>query len=192
MSDSILPHCFLYCAQVLWEKTCLYNKSCSYGNQEGCVFVEQAHVCLAQTGKSTVCVCATLCLHRFTKERRGQWMQTSPVWSLCDGGMKVDPLTFHARAHTLFHRAQPFDDSVQILSLSSWTVALDASEQRQGRQTSRHTMGVAPALLSALWYPSWFWNKELNPPGSRFASAASQQHQTSFNELWISHLDSGG
>lgn len=30
-------HWFLYFAQVLWEKWCLYNKSCSYGNQDGCL-----------------------------------------------------------------------------------------------------------------------------------------------------------
>lgn len=62
---SIMLHRFLYCAQVHWEKRCLYNKSCSYGNQDECRFVENTRVCLAQTALESIrCARATvnLCL----------------------------------------------------------------------------------------------------------------------------------
>ena len=59
---------FLYCAQVLWEKRCLYNKSCSYGNQDGCVSVEDPRVCLVQTAaESTLSARVTTC--QFTKRK---------------------------------------------------------------------------------------------------------------------------
>lgn len=48
MSDNVVPDCFLYPAQVLWEKWCRYNEPCSYGNQDECVIVEDRGVYLAQ------------------------------------------------------------------------------------------------------------------------------------------------
>lgn len=40
-----------------------YNKSCSYGNKDGCLFVEDPGVCLVQTAvKSTISACVAVCL----------------------------------------------------------------------------------------------------------------------------------
>lgn len=36
--------CLLYCAQVLWENWCLYNKCCFYGNQDECVFLWRTYM----------------------------------------------------------------------------------------------------------------------------------------------------
>lgn len=55
--DNIMLLCFLYCAQVLWENWCLYNKSCSYGNQDGYLFVEDRRICLVHTAATVDSIC---------------------------------------------------------------------------------------------------------------------------------------
>lgn len=55
--DNIMLLCFLYCAQVLWENWCLYNKSCSYGNQDGYLFVEDRRICLVHTAAMVDSIC---------------------------------------------------------------------------------------------------------------------------------------
>lgn len=51
----------ILCTGALGKKErCLYNKSCSYGNQDGCLFMGESRVCLAQAAvKSTLSACVT-------------------------------------------------------------------------------------------------------------------------------------
>lgn len=53
----------ILCAGALGKKRKempFYNKSCSYGNQDGCLFMGESVVCLAQaTVKSTLSACVT-------------------------------------------------------------------------------------------------------------------------------------
>lgn len=110
---------FLYCAQVLWEKWCLYNKSCSYGNQDGCLLWKMLmFVWFRQQ-------CCRLYLPVWPN------ITWDPFEGLCDRCMKVEPLTFHA--HTLFHWTLPFDYSVQIISINRWAVAFWLSSSMVGR-----------------------------------------------------------
>lgn len=54
----------------------------------------------------------------------------------CEGRMEVDPLAFHAHAHTLFHWTLPFDDDPFIKLLNCGTVSHWLSNSRVGRHHS--------------------------------------------------------
>lgn len=101
----IMLHCFLYCAQVLWEKRCFYNKSCSYGNQDdvsagrcSCWFSSDS------SEFNSICLCDHLPVVGTQSEGEANANINLDLFvGFCDRGMKVDPLTFHSHAHTLFH-----------------------------------------------------------------------------------------
>lgn len=126
MSDNIMLRCFLYCAQVLWEKWCLYNKSCSYGNQGGRLFVEDPGACFG----SDSCEVDSMCLCSFTGCGWSRCKHDLSVWVFffVTDSWRWILLTLHVHAHALFHWTMAFDDSLLILSLSSWTVASDPTD----------------------------------------------------------------
>lgn len=117
--DNIMLHWFLYFAQVLWEKRCLYNKSCSYGNQDGCPLWKM------------------LMLVWFRQHCSWLYLYVWPniTWDPSEGFYDADAwrqiLRFHAR--TLFHWTLPFVYSAKIFSLSRWAVAFWLSSSMVGR-----------------------------------------------------------
>lgn len=120
------------------KKRCLYNTSCSYGNQDGCLFVEDPHVCLVQTAvKSTLSACVTVCLCQFTKEGWGECKQN--LWSLCrvswlthEGGSSdfSCPCTYIIPLNVAlwWQRSDPFIKLLNCGAVSNWL-----SSSRVGR-----------------------------------------------------------
>lgn len=98
---------------------CIISLSCSYGNQDECVFVEDPYVCLVQMAVKWLYlpVWPFACVNSQRKDVNLRSL-CRVLWLRHDGG------SFHAHAHALFHWMLPFDDSLLIFLLSYWTFEL--------------------------------------------------------------------